>query len=271
VRTLAFQHWSQKWLAEGLIEPWSTGWSDASLAEVTPATHPRFIAKGGMMSLAEHLAQGMEVRTEVRLEAVKQTTDGWQVRAAGGQQYHSRALLLTAPVPESLGLLAAGQTHLTSHDQAWLQQISYEPSLVALFRLEGGTKLPGLGALHLPNAPIRFLIDNQRKGISPQATIITAQADAEYSRRLWDWPDSDVLEDIRLQIQTYLQPDSAILEEHLHRWRYALPASLHPEPCLVAADLPPLVFAGDAFGSLRGIEGAALSGLAAGEALDQLL
>lgn len=38
-----------------------------------------------------------------------------------------------------------------------------------------------------------------------------------------------------------------------------------------AAGLPPLVFADDAFGSLRGIEGSALSGLAAGRTLVDLL
>ena len=27
VRTSAFQRWNQKWLAAGLVEPWSTGWS----------------------------------------------------------------------------------------------------------------------------------------------------------------------------------------------------------------------------------------------------
>jgi predicted NAD/FAD-dependent oxidoreductase len=43
-------------------------------------------------------------------------------------------------------------------------------------------------------------------------------------------------------------------------------AASYPERCLVAAKEPPLVFAGDGFGSPK-VEGAALSGLAAADAL----
>ena len=54
-------------------------------------------------------------------------------------------------------------------------------------------------------------------------------------------------------------------EVQIQRWRYAKPSVAHPEPCLLAAHLPTLVFAGDAFGGAK-VEGAALSGVAAAAA-----
>ena len=271
VHTPEFESLTVPWLADGVIEQWVTGWSDASLTNITAKTYRRYIVKQGMSQLAQYLAQSLAVDTGASVERVVRNENIWEVHTSNNDRYACRALLLTPPVPLSIHLLQAGQVALSSSDLAALQTVTYDPCLVAAFWLDGETKLPGLGAIQLPNGPIRYLVDNQRKGISPNATIVTVQADTTYSRQLWDVDDEDILENFRVELRTYLLPDTKIIESRLHRWRYAIPLKLHPQLCLVAADLPPLAFAGDAFGTLRGIEGAALSGLAAGQMLISLL
>jgi predicted NAD/FAD-dependent oxidoreductase len=59
-----------------------------------------------------------------------------------------------------------------------------------------------------------------------------------------------------------------IREFQVHGWRYSRPRISDESPCMVACQRPPLVLAGDAFGP-GGIEGAALSGLAAARAIVQ--
>ena len=52
----------------------------------------------------------------------------------------------------------------------------------------------------------------------------------------------------------------------IHRWRYSQPSTLHDESFLMAEGVPNLVYAGDAFAGPK-IEGAALSGLSAAQAM----
>jgi renalase len=67
-------------------------------------------------------------------------------------------------------------------------------------------------------------------------------------------------------LRPYMAETTRIVQADLKRWRYANPTRLHSAPYLLAKELPPLVFAGDAFDGPR-VEGALLSGWAAGKAL----
>jgi predicted NAD/FAD-dependent oxidoreductase len=270
IRSPEFQQWTERWFTEGLIYRWSNGWSDGSLAPANFDGSPRYAVHGGMNALAKHLAKGLQSHLNVRLVAVTVTEQGWQSRAESGQVYRSKALILTPPVPQSLALLQAGGVELEAGDRAALEEIAYAPCLAGLFWLDVPLHLPEPGAIQHSHAPISWIADNQRKGISPEATIITVHAGAEYSRQLWDAPQADVLAKLQVGFLPYMAPNTTILEAQLKRWRYARPITLHPEPCLLAANLPPLVFAGDAFSGPR-IEGAALSGLATSQVLSTQL
>jgi hypothetical protein len=169
-------------------------------------------------------------------------------------------------VPQSLALLEASGIVLADQDREILESIEYAPSLAGIFWLDQPLRLPEPGAMQRSNAPIAWMADNQRKGISPEATLATVHAAPEISEAAWQMPETAVLESLFEGLQPFLQPGTQVLERQLKRWRYALPTQAHQERMLVADGPLPLVFAGDAFGGPR-IEGAALSGLAAGQAL----
>lgn len=270
VRSHKFQAFVNRWLAADVVYEWSTGWNDGLNSQTVSDGHPRYAVRGGMNRLAKHLAEDLEVKLEVRLVAVSPTVEGWQAEDEQGQRYQSRALLLTPPVPQSLQLLTAGQTPLTSQDEMILKKIEYAPCLAGLFVVEGANFLPEPGAVQLADASINWIANNQRKGISPEATVITVHAGPEYSRHHWETEETRVMADLEAGLRRYLSQSTKIIEAQYKRWRYALPTSLYAGPCLLAKDLPPLVFAGDAFGGPR-IEGAALSGLAAAQALAETM
>lgn len=267
VRDPEFGAFVERWIAEGLVFEWSRGWSDGSLA-VSRDGHPRYAVRGGMNALTKHLAKGLDARVKVNLVTVKPNNGGWVVEDESGTTQRVRAVLLTPPVPQSLELLSA--VPLTPDDRTMLESIHYSPSLTGLFRLDRVVRLPSPGAIQRPHANIHWIADNHRKGISPGAVILTAQAGATYSRQLWDRPDEQILGALKVDLLPVLG-DAKIIEAQLKRWRYAQPEEIYPQGYFVAADLPaPLMFAGDAFGAPR-VEGASLSGIAAGRALIKLL
>jgi renalase len=170
-------------------------------------------------------------------------------------------------VPQSLALLAAGGVLLDTADRAALEAIRYAPCLCGLFWVEGQVNLPHPGAVQGDeNGTLAWLADNRRKGISPEAHLLTLHAGIDFSHRHYDDPPDVVLPLLQQELAPYLTANTTIREAQLKRWRYARPLTLYPQRCLPAAGLPSLLFAGDAFNGPR-VEGAALSGLAAAKTL----
>lgn len=269
VRDPQFRTMIDHWTKEGLVFEWSRGWSDGSLA-VSRDGNPRYAIHGGMNALARYLALGLDARLNVKLAAVRRVGNAWEVEDTNGSRQRARALLLTPPIPQSLELLHEGGVMLPEKPRDALTAIDYEPCLTGLFHVEGETALPHPGAIQRPHAPIYWIADNQRKGISPDVRLITMQAGPGYSRQLYDRADDDILKSFRVDLQPFVAQDGRIVSAYLKRWRYSQPLTTYPESCLVIEGPAPLAFAGDAFAS-PGVEGAVLSGMAAGSALATVL
>lgn len=272
VRSPRFAAYVERWIAAGLVYQWSTGWSDGSLAAGPRDGHPRYAVHGGMNALTKHLAgelsaQHVPIYTAWRATRIEQLQDGWRASSDTGEQITARAALLTAPAPQSLELLKAGAVALSAADRAALQAIAYAPCLCGLFWVEGDLLLPPEGAVQRPAHDFAWIADNRRKGISPDASILTVHAGPAWSAAHYDRPDNEVLDLLKSEALRWAAGSAVIRSAEIKRWRYAVPTALHPQPFLRAAGLPPLLFAGDAFGSPR-IEGAALSGLAAAEQVE---
>lgn len=263
VRSDEFRAHVDGWIEQGLVFEWSRGWSDGSLGTSLADGHPRYAVRGGMRQLALHLADGLDVRTRVRVVRVVRAREQWTAVDETGQRYSADALLLTSPVPQSLALLEAGDVTLSPTDRAVLSEIRYDPCLAGLFWLDGTLHLPEPGAVQRPHATITWIADNQRKGVSPDTTLITVHAGPDYSRQLWDASTDRTLHALQSALTLFKAGDADVVERTLKRWRYAQPVRIHNARWLAAEHAPTLVFAGDAFGGPR-VEGATLSGLAAG-------
>ena len=263
VRSEGFAATVDRWIGDGVVREWCRGFRQPGDG------HPRYVGVGGMSSVAKDLAEGLDVRVAARVTGVRQAGAGWAVVLEAGDILQSRALLATAPVPQTLDLIGAVAASLDPGALDALGAVRYDPTMAALVALEESSSVPPPGGVQLDDGLIRWVGDNLAKGVSP-VPAVTLHASGPDSAARWDQPAATTLAALLGAGARWLG-GGPVREAQLMRWRYAQPTVSHPERCVAAADGPaPLVCAGDAFGEPR-VEGACLSGAAAAELiLDRL-
>jgi len=225
--------------------------------------HTRWRGHPGMTALARHLAADLEIVQEKQAAALRQMSDHWSIAMSDGEIWTARAVVLTAPVPQSLVLLEAGGVELDPALQQRLSTISYERCLAVMAWLDGPSRLPPPGGFAPAAGPISWIADNQIKGISTEPAITLHATDA-FSLAHWDDDRSKTARQLLAAADEWI--GTGIKSHQIHGWRYSKPRQTDPLPCAVVSNSPALVLAGDAFAGPR-VEGAALSGWAAAEAV----
>ena len=266
VRQDRFQTAVSDWIKAGVVHQWSSGWSDTPGQDAPTDGYPRYAGRNGMNQIPKYLAKSQNVVTQCQITQITAVSGLWTAVDTHQYQYTSHRLLLTPPVPQSLALLDAGHVSLPPAIRSALEKISYHPCIAGMFWVEGAVDLPAPGALQRPDHPFSWISNNQVKGISPDAQLITIHTNPELSWELWDEPDRIKIETLLNGLRPFLAPNAVIREAQAHRWRYARPITYYPQRTLFTQDPLPLAFAGDAFQEPR-VEGAALSGLAAASRL----
>lgn len=269
-RTPEFQAQIDQWIHQDLVSLWGYGWSDGSVKRTVDDGHPRYVAKQGMNALVKDLAQGLkDVRVNIEVKAIERADTGWRVTDQNGDSYAGDFLLLTAPAPQAFALLTKSSVSMSETDTSILKHLEFGPCLCGLFVVQGEVALPDPGALQNFEKTVYWIADNKRKGVSP-VTTLTAHVEARYSREHYDDPDHETLAMIRQALRPFMGLDAKILDEQLKKWRYAVPITTHPED-YYQLEGKNVFLAGDAFGGRGRVEGAYLSGVAAGQAIADLI
>ncbi len=259
VRDKRFQSYVDEWLAAGIVQEWFRHLPK----DRNPGGYPRYCGIEGMTDAPKYLARKLDIRRSEQVAKLERDGKRWIAHSQSGNTFAGEHLLLTAPLPQALALLDTSGLDYAGSASRDLRQVRYEKGLATLAILDGPSGLPSPGCLPLDEAPLTWIGDNTSKGISPDVSAITIHADAAFAQEHWDSPDEErgtlMLEAARKHLA------SSVTEYACHRWGFATPVNPWPEPCFANPTLN-LALAGDAFGGPR-IEGAALSGIEAGQAI----
>lgn len=260
VRSATFREWVSGWREAGVVRQWSEGFATPEASTYRDG-HPRYRGHPGMEAIPRHLGQGIDVRLETPVAAVHHSGT-WSLRTAAGGRYTARGLILTPPVPQSLALLD-GDVRLPQETQQRLARIDYDPCLALLLVLDGPSQMPDPGGLWPGGTTISWIADNKQKGIS-EVSCVTIHGSPEFSNEYFEADEAQIVQILLQEAQPWIGAE--IVARRLVRWPYSIPVHMHDRPTLFCEQPGPLAFAGDAFAGPR-VEGAALSGLAAAEAI----
>lgn len=260
--TSEFAELVERLVGEHVVAPWFRGRVGPDGVNDSDG-HTRFRGSVSMNAIAKSLAIGLDVRTASQVAALRQNGESWEVALVDGSELVADAVIATSPVPQTIALLQNGEVTLAAKDEAALEAIEYDPCLAFMAVLDGPSGLAEPGAINPVDGPIDWVADNYLKGISA-VPAVTIHATPEFSRAQWDASDEVITEALldAAQLESSVLPGSI----QIQRWRYARPSVEHPERFLQLSGVPPFVCAGDAFGGAK-VEGAALSGAAAAEAI----
>lgn len=247
------------WRSHGVVRTW---YEEHRTVRGERQTLERLIGANGMRGIPEHMAVGVDVRTGVTVRELN-ANSGTVTAVTDEERFTATAAIVTAPLPQLLDLVdLSGDAELESSCRA----IRYNASL-ALLAQPRDTRAVGSGRLEPDSGAIAWLADNQHKGVSgvPAVTVHSTPgfAAVHLESEPADW------------VPMLLSEAEELLGSELtaplgHRWRYAEPQTTLGSSYAVLSGPTPIVLAGEAFVSAR-VEGAFLSGLAAGRALADLL
>ncbi|PFA68291.1 hypothetical protein CN378_06745 [Bacillus sp. AFS015802] len=253
VRSRELERDVEIWLKSGWVKRW---FGDP---------YPRYTSPTGMNSLAKRLAEGIPVKLNTKVSSIREGRDGpLEVELESGERILANHCVVTAPVPQGLSLLEGMTPPQLSH-------ISFAPCFVGLFTLDGNSSIPSPGHLdeNLPDG-VERVVDHRKKGISPSVTV-SVYMTGDWSKRNDRTEEHEILAEIRLVAERYLEKGSEVRGAQLKRWRYAEAEGVISKPFVETGHDHRITLCGDAFlrendeaGRTR-FESAYLSGISAGE------
>jgi len=229
----------------------------------------------GLTAFPKHLARGLAVRAQARVERLDLSRERPRIVLEGGEELEARHVVLALAAEQVLRLLVTvpGLPRPLASVLALLETSSSEPSLSLCAAYPPGTPVPPWDACYPEDSSIlQFVAHESGKREAPPFLGLVLQARPAWARRNLEspaWPEALLSEAGRI-LGTWAANPTAT---HAHRWRFAR-TDLSSElsgPVLVQLPSGASVgICGDRFAPGGGAEAAWISGRELGRRLAAL-
>jgi len=268
-RSAKFRARVESWTAQGISQEWCRGFHQhraGRLAPPAPDNHPRYACRMGMSSLGSALVaeHGIEVERQSKVVAIVCESGLWRLTCDDGRVFQARRLVVTSPPPQAAELLE--ETAPAAADL--LRGMVMDPCLAAVARFPRHSL--AWHGIQSDDGAISWIghDTSKRPDLHGDRTVVVIHASPAFSRGHYGTPEQDVVKALLARAAEmagaeWPEPEAVFLQ----RWRYAMPGLAADGAPWRQFEFPaPLVLAGESFAGGK-IEGAWLSGSAAGESL----
>jgi predicted NAD/FAD-dependent oxidoreductase len=271
-----FSQFLKPFIKKGIVKVWADGFPVIENHGLVPLPedkrYPRYVCPQGMNHLAKVLADQLTVHLETRVIRLEFTDRVWAVQTDQKTVHTADVVLSAIPAPQflELGQVAleqTGQDHLVKI----LESVRFDPSVAVMAVYRSEVPVPDWKGLMFREDPLLSWVslDSSKREASSSQQIplsLVVHSTAEFARQHLD--SRERAAPLLLQQAAQYLGDwvAKPIECQVQGWRYALPTHVLDQLYLETDTPGPLFWSGDWCGGPR-VEGAFLSGLAAGEAI----
>ena len=261
-----------------ILKLWTNTVGEFREGEIVSIPTSCYVAPAGMNAVGKYLAEGLEILSDRRLQAIA-TTDSqlWRLllevtddNFERPQELIAKAVVVAIPAPQALMFLTS-EIGLSPDFLDKLRSVDYDPCITVMAGYPAAKqqdlsniKPQWKTVTFRDNSDLAWIgLDSSKRLESPQPVFVV-HSSANFAERYFEATDlpsvgQQLLDRASEHLMPWLKEPEWL---QVHRWRYAFCRNPLSVSCLAAEGTLPLVCAGDLCGGNQ-IEGALRSGLAA--------
>ncbi|MHA7878618.1 MAG: NAD(P)/FAD-dependent oxidoreductase [Saccharospirillum sp.] len=228
VRDAAFEAEVRRWLEQGWVTRWqpTLGVIERGEVRASPDDQARYVGSPAMNAMVHGLSDGIDLFSQTRIDRLEQVDSQWRLWDDSGEQYGLfDAVLLTAPLAQSLALLPSG-----SRLEVPLRRTAMLPTWAVALAFEQPTGIDFDGVFAKEGVISWAARDSSKPGREPAPEVWVMHFTAQWTANHLDARE-DLLQQQSLALLRKLAPKDlpALADTFKHRWLYARTGPAHAD------------------------------------------
>jgi renalase len=226
-KTAAFQTFLDRFLQEGILEPWTSVIHELHGSELRiPAEREvRYASPLGLTAIAKSLASGLNLLTAQRATGLTPVDRGWQIAFESDlTPIIAKQIIIAIPAPQAVMLLESVRSHLNQEAWKTLNAVEFSPCLTAI-AVYPQASLNLNGVVCIEDEMLGWISVDSTKQHNPTQSVIVIQSNAKFATQFFEGEDlQSVGQQLCDRASQLIAPWIAKPTQlQVHRWRYAFP------------------------------------------------